>query len=124
MAVVLCIDDDVTGLMLRKLLLETRGYIVLTASNGEDGIQIARKMKPDVLVLDFQMPHMDGGQVARIFREELPAVPIILLSGSGEVPLAVTSMVNEYFQKGSPDLLQALDRALTNLTNHQLGNAA
>lgn len=124
MPVVLCIDDDLTGLALRKLLLETKGYVVLTATNGNAGIELSRRADLDAVVLDFQMPHMDGEQVAKVLRRERPALPIILLSGSGEVPDPVLSMVSEYLQKGSPDLLECLDRVLRRFTRSDLGRAA
>jgi|SRR5690349_10188484 len=124
MPVVLCIDDDLSGLALRKLLLETKGYVVLTATNGQAGIELARRVSLDAVVLDFQMPHMDGEQVARVLRLDRPTLPIILLSGSGEVPDPLLSMVSEYLQKGSPDLLECLDRVLQRFTRPDLGRAA
>lgn len=124
MPVVLCIDDDLTGLALRKLLLETKGHVVLTATNGKAGIELARRVSLDAVVLDFQMPQMDGEQVARVLRQERPTLPIILLSGSGEVPAPLLSMVSEYLQKGSADLLDCLDRVLWRFTRSDLGRAA
>ncbi|HUK48064.1 MAG TPA: response regulator, partial [Terriglobales bacterium] len=107
MPLVLCIDDDKTSLALRKLLLETKGYTVLTATSGVSGIEIVRNMHCDAVVLDFQMPHMDGEQVTRILRRETPWLPIILLSGSGAVPSSLLTMVDEHLPKGSADLLDS-----------------
>jgi FixJ family two-component response regulator len=75
-------------------------------------------------VLDFQMPHMDGEQVAKLLRRDCPKLPIILLSGSGEVPGSVLSMVSEYLEKDAPDLLEALDRALSRITRRHFRRAA
>ena len=124
MPVILCIDDDRNGLALRKLMLESKGYVVHAATNGLAGIKLARRAKVDAVVLDFQMPYMDGEQVARILRHDCPNLPIVLLSGSGEVPNSVLSMVNEHFQKGSPDLLELLDCTLLRLTERTLQRAA
>ena len=124
MPVVLCVDDDRTGLALRKLILETQGYVVLTATSGPGGLEIVRRMAVDAVVLDFQMPAMDGIQVAKILRAERPGLPIIMLSGSGEVPAAALSIVNEYLQKSAPELPRSLDQSLRRLTSRRFHNAA
>jgi CheY-like chemotaxis protein len=124
MPAILCIDDDRNGLALRKLILESKGYVVLAATNGPAGIKLAQRAKVDAVVLDFQMPYMDGEQVARILRHDCPNLPIILLSGSGEVPNSALLTVDEYLQKGCPDLLELLDRALLRLTEGTFPRAA
>ena len=50
------------------------------AANGRDGIQKALELKPDVIVLDFQMPEMDGLEVATVLRQRMPDVPLILFT--------------------------------------------
>ena len=123
MPVVLCIDDDRSGLAFRKLVLETKGYIVLATTSGAAGIQLSRRAHVDAVVLDFQMPNIDGEQVARVLRQEHPTLPIILLSGS-EVPASIFPVVNEYLQKGSANSVDLLDRALLRVTQKSLGRAA
>jgi len=76
MPVVLPIGDDRLRLALRKLLLETKGCVVLTATNGRAGIEFAHRTNPDAVVLDFQLPHTDGEQVARVLRHEAHRLPI------------------------------------------------
>ncbi len=114
MQIVLCIDDDVMSLALRKLLLETQGYTVLAATGGLAGLEIARRSNLDVVVLDFQMPIMNGEQVARILKHERPSLPIILLTGhvESDIPGALLSTVDSYLQKGSGDLLASLQSVL------------
>lgn len=114
MQIVLCIDDDVMGLALRKLLLETQGYTVLAATGGLAGLEIARRSNLDVVVLDFQMPIMNGEQVARILKHERPGLPIILLTGhvESDIPGVLLSTVDSYLQKGSGDLLASLQSVL------------
>jgi len=124
MPMVLCIDDDQVGLALRKWMLESKGYRVLTANSGPAGIELARQFNLGAVVLDFQMPYMDGEQVARVLHHDVPKLPIILLSGSGEVPGPVLTMVSEYLQKGSPDLPELLDRALLRITQPAFRRAA
>ncbi len=124
MPVILCVDDDRNGLALRKLMLESKGYVVVAASSGPAGIQLSRRVSVDAVVLDFEMPGMDGEQVARVLRRERPTLPIVLLSGSGDVPKSVLSMVNEYLQKDSSELIELLDGALLRLTEKSYGRAA
>ncbi len=61
---ILCIDDEVLGLEIRKVVLEREGYVVHTAADGPTGIHIFRQQPIDAVVLDFAMPGMNGGAVA------------------------------------------------------------
>jgi CheY-like chemotaxis protein len=79
---VLCIDDSPEVLGFQRALLEHSGYEVLLASNGADGIKLAKSCAIDVALLDYEMPHMLGTEVARGLREMQPALPIILISGA------------------------------------------
>jgi DNA-binding response OmpR family regulator len=75
----LLIDDD--ALMRRSLSfnLEKAGYHIQTGSNAEDGIQIAKHEKPDLVILDIGLPGMDGLEAVRIFREQI-GIPVIFLT--------------------------------------------
>src|SRR5690349_19570439 len=65
---VLCIDDQVSGLHVRKIFLEASGYAVLTASTGREGLQMRKSQPMAAVVLDYRMPEMDGGPVAGAIR--------------------------------------------------------
>lgn len=100
---------------MRKAFLESHGYQVLLASSGPEGLELLEKHRIDVVVLDYRMPRMDGGAVAREIRRTQPDVPIILLTGFPQnIPQAVRSMVNAVVLKGqSPlSLLQAIEATL------------
>jgi CheY-like chemotaxis protein len=107
---VLCVDDEAIGLSVRRILLEREGYRVLTASNGIEGLRIFHQNSIDVVVLDYSMPGMDGGQVAAAMREFNPTVPILLLSAYVSLPDEVLKHVDRYLTKGdgAVSLLEAL----------------
>jgi CheY-like chemotaxis protein len=111
---VLCVDDEMIGLQVRKLLLERAGYRVLTAQDGVVGLEIFQAEPVEAVVLDYSMPGMNGGQVATRMREVKPTIPILLLSAYVGLPIEVTSLVDLYMTKGegAPVLLEKLEYLL------------
>lgn len=111
---VLCIDDELVGLQVRKILLERAGYRVLTAPSGPEGLAIFSVEPIEVVVLDYSMPGMHGGEVAARMRQAKPQIPILLLSAYIGLPGEVTSLVNLYMTKGegAPVLLSKLSSLL------------
>jgi CheY-like chemotaxis protein len=97
---ILCVDDELVGLKVRKLLLERAGYRVLTANDGPSGIALFEREPVEAVVLDYSMPGMHGGEVAGRMRGIKPHVPILLLSAYIGLPSEVTSLVNLYMTKG------------------------
>jgi CheY-like chemotaxis protein len=98
---ILCIDDDSAGLTLRKMMLESEGYQVFIAGSGEEGLALLQRHHVDAIVLDYQMPTMNGAEVARFIRESRPDLPIVLLSGYVEdVPAAALNLVSAFVAKG------------------------
>ena len=80
---ILVIDDDKDVLALMAELLDIRGYDVLTADTGLEGVQLAMSKHPDIVILDISMPEMDGGQVAEKLKDhpQTQNIPIIFLTG-------------------------------------------
>jgi CheY-like chemotaxis protein len=99
-ATILCIDDDLAGLYVRRLLLESVGFEVVCAETGEQGIDLFRSSDVAVVVLDYFMPGMNGGEVAKKLRDIAPNVPIILLSAYLEIPDNTRDVVDGYVRKG------------------------
>jgi CheY-like chemotaxis protein len=83
---VLVIDDSPTILKVVQLVLTKAGYSVDTATDGEEGIAHAARQRPDLILLDFVMPKMNGYQVCRALGEsaELKDVPVVLMSAKGD----------------------------------------
>ena len=77
---ILCVDDDVVGLRVRRTLLEHAGYSILSAHNGNDALTLFENQPIDAVVLDYFMPGMHGPEVAARMREVKPKIPILLLS--------------------------------------------
>jgi CheY-like chemotaxis protein len=101
--VVLCIDDNDSGLNIRKLLLQSRGFRVLVAQDGPTGLAIVEGEHVDAVILDYKMPGMDGEEVATRLRHRHPHIPILLLSGfPGSVPESLLSIVDGFVEKGQP----------------------
>jgi CheY-like chemotaxis protein len=80
----LVVDDNGSNLMLEKDLLEVAGFEVFEAKNAADGIAIARKEKPDIILMDVRLPDMRGTEAARILRQdkETSGIPIIFVTAS------------------------------------------
>jgi CheY-like chemotaxis protein len=107
---VLCVDDEVVGLSVRKTLLEHAGYKVLTALNGPEGLLLFQREPIDAVVLDYFMPGMHGPEVALQMREAKPDVPILLLSAHLGLSEKLNRIVNVYMVKGggAPAFLKTL----------------
>jgi CheY-like chemotaxis protein len=82
---VLIVDDDPWILRMVSAILEKKGYSVLTASDGEEGLLRADQSKPDLIICDVMMPRMDGWTMVKTLRSrrELALIPVIFLTALG-----------------------------------------
>ena len=80
----LVVDDNGNNLMLEKDLLEVAGFEVFEAENAAIGIAMARREKPDIIILDVRLPDMRGTEAARILRQdkETSDIPIVFVTAS------------------------------------------
>ena len=87
MSKVLLIEDDVQIQELVRYNLEKEGFTIFTASDGEQGLDIAKIEKPDLIILDLTLPVIDGYDVCKILRskKDTSAIPIIILSARDDV---------------------------------------
>ena len=80
----LVVDDNKSNLLLEQDLLEVAGFEVFEAENAAVGIAIARKEKPDIIIMDVRLPDMRGSEAARILRQdkEINDIPIVFVTAS------------------------------------------
>lgn len=128
MASVLLIDDEPAILDMYRIKLEQDGYTVFIATNGLDGIDIAKKEKPNIILLDIIMPNMNGFDVLKTLKEtpETKAIPVFITTNlpehtSGEKakslgavnylvkaeyePGMVADILKRYLQENAPESL-------------------
>ncbi|MCK5001206.1 MAG: response regulator, partial [Anaerohalosphaera sp.] len=84
METVLIIEDDATMLRGLKDNFEFKGYDVVTACDGEVGLEAALNSKPDLIILDIMLPKINGYEICRLLRQENLTMPIIMLTAKGQ----------------------------------------
>ncbi|MCM8795907.1 MAG: response regulator [Candidatus Omnitrophica bacterium] len=83
---VLVVDDEVDFRRLMTFWLQSKGYSVLVASDGNSAIQIVKEEKPDVVFMDLKMPVMDGVEAIKRIRQFDKKLPIIIISAHLDDP--------------------------------------
>ncbi len=109
---ILVIDDETAIRDTLEQILGYEGYKVLKASSGAEGLQLAAEAGPDLILLDIKMPGMDGFEVQKALQERGLDIPVIVISGHGNIETAV-----EAVRRGAYDFLEKpLDRSRMLLT--------
>ena len=117
---ILCIEDEPQMIDLIKLILETKGYEVLGAEGGQQGLDLMRTEKPDLILLDLMMPEMDGGDVFHHMKEEveLRDMPVIVVTAKAapidKVLWINVAKVDDYVTKpfGPRELVESVETVL------------
>jgi DNA-binding response OmpR family regulator len=114
---ILVIEDDPSILRGLDLNLAMEGYKVRTASDGEEGLRIARTERPDLLIVDVMLPRLGGLELIRELRKEDPDMPILILSAKGQEADKVAGLAlgaDDYVVKpfGLKELIARIDAAL------------
>ena len=86
---ILCIDDGQVALRVRKLLLADAGYNVLTADSGEDGLELFKRYRVELVVADHFLSGMTGTELAKEMKQLKPEVPILIISGAVDRPVGL-----------------------------------
>ncbi|MBL8681351.1 MAG: hybrid sensor histidine kinase/response regulator [Myxococcales bacterium] len=84
MPTILHVEDDPQSLLLVRKLLQAAGHRVVETSSGLEGARLAGEVKPDLILLDINIPDLDGYEVATLLRGRLPGVPIVAITAEGD----------------------------------------
>lgn len=116
---ILVIDDAPTALDLLRRILESEGYEVEVATNGQDGVELFRRKPCDLVVTDMVMPVKDGLQTILELREQAPELPVIAISGGGAISkeryLTVAGYLDGVIAIAKPFTVEALVTAVAEL---------
>jgi len=101
---ILIVDDEPDVASLLTLLLRSQGYEAVVASDGRQGLELARKENPDLIILDIMLPGLDGYKIARMlkFDESYSHIPIIMLTAKvqeKDKALGLETGADEYLTK-------------------------
>jgi CheY-like chemotaxis protein len=110
---ILCIDDAEIALRVRKLLLGSEGYNVLTARSGEEGLELFRQNPVELVIADHFLSGKSGTEIAREMKELKPTVPILIVSAALAKPDGL-EFADGFLAKGQEPsvLLDAIARLL------------
>ena len=111
---ILCIDDNQVAVSGWSLYLQQHGYTVVSAFASEEGLQLFATQPVSAVILDYNLPELDGTAVSALMKRMKPEVPIILFTGVSELPTEVLATVDGFMVKGKPpsEMLQIIDRLL------------
>ena len=117
---ILCIEDEPEMIDLIKLILERKGFEVLGAVGGKEGLEVIRREMPDLILLDLMMPDVDGWEVFRQMRadEQMKDIPVIVVTAKAQSIDKVLGLhiakVDDYVTKpfGPQELLRSVNKVL------------
>ncbi|MFN2269384.1 MAG: response regulator transcription factor [Anaerolineae bacterium] len=118
--VVVCVEDEPEMIDLVKLILGRKGFELVGAVGGREGLETVRQLKPDLVLLDLMMPDMDGWEVYQKMKtdDELKEIPVIVVTAKAQSIDKVLGLhiakVEDYVTKpfGPQELLQAVNKVL------------
>lgn len=118
---VVCIEDEPEMIDLMKLILSRRGFQVMGAMGGREGLEAVQREKPDLVLLDLMMPDMDGWEVYQQMKAdpELKSIPVIVVTAKAQSIDKILGLhiakVDDYVTKpfGPQELLQSVERVLS-----------
>ncbi len=99
---ILCVDDELSGLLGREALLKLKGYYVLTSTSPHEALELFSSQRVDLVVLDYQMVEMRGDLLASRMKQLKPEIPIMLLSARDELAEENFDQVDIFFSKTEP----------------------
>ncbi len=120
---ILVIDDEPTALDLLRKILEMQEYEVLSAVNGQEGVELFRQQPCDLVITDMVMPVKDGLQTILDLRSYVPELPVIAISGGGTISkeryLAVAGYLDRVITIAKPFTIEDITEAVATLLHEQ-----
>ncbi len=120
---ILVIDDEPTALDLLRRILEMNGYEVLSAVNGQKGVELFQQYPCDMVITDMVMPIKDGLQTILDLRTLAPELPVIAISGGGTISkeryLAVAGYLDNVITIAKPFAIEDITEAVKRLLQDQ-----
>lgn len=98
-ATILHIEDDPQSLLLVRKLLHAGGHRVIETSSGLEGARLAGEVKPDLVLVDINIPDLDGYEVAMLLRNRIPSVPIVAITAEGDRAQSLALGCDGFFLK-------------------------
>ena len=123
---VVCIEDEPEMIDLVKLILSRKGFQVVGAMGGREGLEAIKREKPDLVLLDLMMPYMDGWEVYQKMKAEeaTKAIPVIVVTAKAQSIDKVLGLhiakVDDYITKpfGPQELLESVEKVLARLAQN------
>lgn len=116
---ILVIDDEPSVLDVLRKILQFEGYEVITASNGEEGLELFRQFPCDLVITDMVMPVKDGLQTILDLRKEKPDIPVVAMSGGGTISkeryLVIAGYLDRVITIPKPFSVESITGAVTKL---------
>jgi DNA-binding NtrC family response regulator len=116
---ILVIDDEPSVLDILRKILQLEGYEVITAANGEEGLELFRQFPCDLVITDMVMPVKDGLQTILDLRKEKPDIPVVAMSGGGTISkeryLVIAGYLDKVITIPKPFSVESITGAVTTL---------
>src|SRR5215831_13105838 len=116
---ILIVDDDEDILLIVQTILASAGYSAFTARNGREGVDLARDLVPDLILLDVMMPELSGWEVCTTLKNgpDTRSIPVVMLTVKSEIKDLITGMqvgADDYITKPftKRHLLETVERLL------------
>jgi len=106
---ILCVDDNDQLLSIRKVILETRGYRVMSCANGREAVDVFKGGGIDLVLTDLAMPEMDGSELIEQIKKLSPETPAILFSGKIRI-YERSNRADVFLPKGMFDPMELMER--------------
>lgn len=111
---VLCVDDNEFDVFVNATVLESEGYEVLASSDPFEAAWIAKSQELDLAVLDYEMPEINGAELAAFCKTANPDIKVIVFSGSPRIPSRDLALADLFLEKseGVEELLDGIEALL------------